>query len=216
LNSELAILVPVLGRPHRVKPLLDSIEASTPGARVVFICDPDDTDEVNAIREARGGYSFIPEILITAGGYAKKINRGVARTSEPLLFLGADDLEFRPGWFEAARIKVKHGAHVVGVNDLINRRRIHATHFLMTRDYAERETIDGGRGPLHEGYHHWFVDDELIATAKKRGVYAYAQRAHVEHLHPMMGAEDDEVYELGRSNARADRATHRKRQRLWS
>jgi hypothetical protein len=68
---------------------------------------------------------------------------------------------------------------VVGVNDLIPRRSAragHATHFLMTRAYAQRpacstaptRTLVRGLRPQ------LYVDDELIATARKRGVYAYA------------------------------------------
>jgi hypothetical protein len=108
---------------------------------------------------------------------------------------------------------------VVGVNDLIPRRRNrrgHATHFLVTRDYTERGTIDGNPGLLHEGYDHSFVDDEFIATAEKRGVYAYAPDAHVRHLHWMnRSAPDDEVYRKGRARFEQDRRLFHERSVLW-
>jgi hypothetical protein len=210
----LAILVPVLGRPHRVAPLLDSVAATTPDARVLFLPDPDDHDERFAIRDAGA------EELPMRGGYAAKINAGVRATTEALVFLGADDLTFRPGWFEAAREKLTGAVEVVGVNDLIERRpgrAGHATHFLMTRAYAEQPTLGGSAGPVFEGYSHSFTDDELIATATKRGAYAYADESHVEHRHVMNGtAPDDETYRKGRAQFRQDRRLFLRRSRLWA
>ena len=48
--DELAILVPVLGRPHRVGPFLDAVESSTSGAPfVLFLADSGDDAEIEAI-----------------------------------------------------------------------------------------------------------------------------------------------------------------------
>lgn len=208
---ELVVLVPVLRRPHRVKPLLDSLERTTTGYRVLFVADPDDPEEIEAIRE-QGEWP-----LLRGGTYGRKINEAVEATTEPLLFLGADDLEFKPGWLEAAKRHLGR-AHVVGVNDLIERERRpeHATHFLLTREYAQEPNASGHRGPLCEVYRHWFVDDELIHTATRRGTYAYAPDSHVEHLHPQAGkALDDRTYRLGRENKTDDRRIFRQRVRKW-
>lgn len=212
--TALTILVPVLNRPHRVQPLLESIAASTPDPfSVLFITD--DHDRKTHAQIAR--YEAPGVSMISPGGtYANKIACGVEHTDSPYVFLGADDLHFHRGWLEAA---LAYRAEVVGVNDLLERRHRpnHATHFLMTRDYAEATTIDGGRGPLHHGYAHWFVDDELIATATKRGVYTYAPDSHVEHLHPQGGkAQDDATYAKGRANRRADRNLFLSRKSLWA
>lgn len=211
----LAILVPVLRRPHRVQPLLASIAAATPEPhRVLFITDHDDQEERAAVAAAGG------EELVARGSYARKINAGIRATREPLIFLGADDLTFQPGWLAAALEQITAGAHVVGVNDLIERRPGrdgHATHFLITRNYARRPTIDGRPGPLCELYDHSFVDDELIATATRRSAYAYAPGAHVRHEHPMNGtAPDDDTYRRGRARFRDDRRLHQRRSRLWT
>ena len=64
----------------------------------------------------------------------------------------------------------------------------------------------------HQGYRHWFVDDEIVTAAKQRGVWQMALGSVVEHNHPLWGkAEDDEVYQLGQSSAEADRALFRAR-----
>lgn len=218
--SELAILVPVLDRPHRVAPLLESIRAATPDALVIFLTDPDDGREHAALAGIPWGE--MPQALIDScgGNYAEKINRGLTLTDRPLLFLGADDLDFQPGWLEAAKQAMAGGIEVVGVNDLLRRRRRrqdHATHFLVTRAYLSAGSIDEESKLLHEGYDHSFVDDELIATATKRGVYAYAADAHVRHLHWMdRSAPDDTTYKKGRERFEQDRRLFHERSALWA
>jgi len=209
---DLAVLIPVLERPHRVVPVVDAF-LQTCDCTVHFIADQNDADEIKEIkRDGRG------RLLVKNGSYSLKINYGVEVTHEPLLFLGADDLEPQPGWFDAARTWLGlPDIEVVGVNDLLRRDRDHATHFLITRRYAEQPLLDGARGPLCEGYSHWYCDDELIATARHRGVYAYAESAHVKHLHYLTGdAPDDDTYRKGRSQARADGRRFEERSRLWT
>lgn len=218
-----AILIPVLGRPHRVRPLLASIAAATPEPHsVAFICDPDDTDEIDeidAVLEGQAGHRTARvRMFLHDGGYAAKIRAAVELTSEPLVFAAADDLHFHPGWLKRAAAHIKAGAQVVGVNDLLRRRRRgHATHFLIAREYATRPCIDGTPGPMYGGYAHSFVDDELIATATHRGVYAYEPAAVVEHQHWMnRRAPDDETYRKGRVDFDADRALFQARSHLWT
>lgn len=229
--SELAVLVPVLNRPHRVQPLLEAIDATTPGVRVVFLLDAGDEAEEGALNAAMpdqviesfrsvGQFgSLTVEGLIHSGTYAEKTRAGVEATVEELILTGADDLEPCPGWFEAAKAHLRNGVQVVGVNDMIERphRLEHSTHFLMRRAYAERPTIDGKPGPFFHGYSHSFTDDELIATARARGVYTYAQDARLRHLHPDAGTgvEWDETYRKGREHMYVDRKLFRRRSRLW-
>ncbi len=218
MSADLVILIPVLRRPHRVAPLLESIREATPEAHVVFLADPDDQEEIDAINAEQRDLPISVETL--GGNYASKVNRGVARTDEPLIFTAADDLGFCSGWLEAATAGLVDGIEVVGVNDLIDRRqeRIeHATHFLVTRTYAERGTIDDAPGLLYEGYDHSWCDNEFIETAKARRAYAYAADAHVQHFHPMNGlAPDDEVYLKGRQRFHEDQRIFRRRRHLWA
>jgi len=210
VTTNVAVLVPVLGRPRRVEPTLRAFTETAP-ARVLFVADPGDTEELRALR--RAGADFIAP----GGNYATKIAAAIDATGEPYVFTAADDLEPLAGWFEAALAAMQPtGIEVVGVNDLIHRRRQHATHFLLTRAYAARPTIDGRIGPFFAGYWHWFCDDELIATASFRGAYAYAADAHVRHLHPSAGlANDDETYRRGRLRWRRDRRLFHKRRHFW-
>jgi glycosyltransferase involved in cell wall biosynthesis len=208
------VLVPVLGRPHRVQPTLDSILATAPDAHILFIPDPDDEAELDALRAAGAAFSAHP------GSYAEKINYGVQITHAPVLFFAADDLDWHPGWLEAALEHVDDGAQVVGVNDLCTRRvrrGTHATHFLVTRRYATQRTVDGSAGPLFEGYDHSFVDDEFIAIARFRGVLVIDTEIVVEHRHQINGrAPDDDTYRKGRARLEQDRELFISRSHLWT
>lgn len=219
-GTGLVILVPMLGRPHRVKPLLESIERATPRANVLFLLSSNDTTVRRVVGETGRAFQELP--YRTVGDYATKINTGVSVTSEPLLFTGADDLRFWPGWFEAALAMITPGVGVVGTNDLGNPRVLagdHATHFLVTREYTKLGTIDRpGSGMLfHPEYPHEFVDDEFVGTAKHRAAWAMAVDAHVEHLHPNWGkAKTDALYQQQPARMRMGQAVYRRRRRLWA
>lgn len=207
----------MLGRPHRVAPLLASIEASTPPPfRVVFVCTPGDT----AVPAVIAAGADLLEVNFQPGDYARKINAGIAATTEPFIFTGASDLVFHPGWFEAALRQVDETAGVIGTNDLGNPRVLkgeHSTHSLLVRSYVEAlGTIDGD-GAMYEGYRHNFCDTEMVETAKARGAWRFAADAIVEHLHPSWGtAEVDETYLLGQSGFVRDQMLYHRRRRLWT
>lgn len=212
--DRLAILVPVLERPGNVQPLLDSIAATTPDPyRVLFIADPHDVPEHDAIRAAGG------EFITVDGNYAAKINVGVRATDEPYIFMGADDLRFHPKWLERAMTKMRGKVGVVGTNDMGNPRVVsgdHSTHSLVARWYADLGTIDDPTKVLHEGYLHEFVDDEFVETAKSRGAFISARDSHVEHLHPMWDkAPTDHLYQAQQTRMRAGRRVFRQRCKLW-
>jgi len=212
--TELTILIPVLNRPHRVRPVLDSALAATPDADVLFIADPGDHVEIEEL--SRQGADWIT----VDGGYAKKINEGVRRTSSPFVFSGADDLLFHPNWFEAAKSEMSDTVGCVGTQDLCNRRVLrgeHATHFLFARWYCELGTIDGQDGPVFEGYQHEYLDDEIVKTAKFRGAWAFANDSVVEHLHPDAGkAPSDDLYAARPRRMKQGARLHRERAHLWT
>jgi hypothetical protein len=71
---------------------------------------------------------------------------------------------------------------------------------------------DGPGVVAHEGYGHWFVDDEIVTVAKQRGVWVAALASKVEHLNPLWGkGEMDPIYERGQATADADRALWQER-----
>lgn len=219
--SDLVIVVPMLGRAHRVAPLLESIDSTVPQARVLFALSPHDHEVRRAVQAA--GRQYITVAHQPRGDYARKINTGFRHTHEPLIFCAADDLLFHPGWYEAACAHLKPGIGVVGTNDLGSPRVIrgeHSTHSLVVRDYINEfgGTADRPGEVLHEGYVHEYVDDELVGVAKARSAWAFAADSHVEHRHPNWCPDvpQDALYrDQGRRMARS-RSLFKRRSRMWT
>jgi glycosyltransferase involved in cell wall biosynthesis len=202
--NAVAVIVPVMRRPQNAAPFMRSLVLTTEQATVYAIADGDDIDTANAWREAGA-------IVITSTGtsFAIKVNDGYRATSEPWLFVVGDDVQFHAGWLGNA-LGHADGFDVIGTNDLLTGRVVtgqHATHFFVRRTYIDTvgASWDGPGVVCHEGYRHWFVDDELVGAARQRGVWRSALCSIVEHLHPLNGtAPTDEVYMLGQSHATQD------------
>jgi len=210
-----AIVVPVLGRPQNAGPFMASLRASGADlADVYAVADSQDPDTAAAWKDA--GATVLPfvsdDIPYHFGTFAEKVNTGYRETTEPWLFLVGDDVKFHPGWLDHAQHAARDGAHVIGTNDLHNPRVTsgeHATHLMVRRAYVDERgaSWDGPGIVCHEGYRHWFVDNELVTAAKQRGVWAAAPHSKVEHLHPLWGlAKDDDTYRLGRDHVEEDGA----------
>lgn len=198
------VVVPVLGRPEAVLPLVLSLR-ETSYARLLFVVHRSDTRECRQIKRVARQHDDIEALTVTfphgPGDYSRKINAGVNATDEDWIFQGADDLRFHAGWEdEALKLAEATGKRVIGTNDLCNPRTIngsHSTHTLVHRSYImEVGTVDEPGKLLHEGYWHGFCDDELVAAAQMRGEWAHARDAIVQHLHPLCAeVERDATYD---------------------
>jgi len=221
---DLVIIIPMLARAHRVAPLIASIEENTDcDHTVLFVCTRGDGHVLAAVEDVMHSRPHVRCDVLdpnTVGDYAIKINHGYRVTDEPFLFLGADDLQFHPGWWPPALHHfVNPAIGVVGTQDQCNtrvRRGVHATHSVVSRRYVDAHGTIDGPGVLHEGYVHEFVDDEFVATARKRRAFAFEHRSIVEHLHPMVGkAPSDPMYAAQGSRMMIDRRTFQRREHLW-
>lgn len=200
------VIVPVLRRPQNAAPFMRTLIASTGLAQVTAVAETDDTDTINAWRDAGADV-----IIGNAHTFAEKVNVAYQQTERRWLFITGDDVRFHAGWLDHAQHLARmSGAKVIGTNDLANPRVMagaHGTHLLIERGYVA-ETGASWDGPgivCHEGYGHWYVDDEIVIAAKQRDVWVSALGSRVEHLHPLWGkAAEDEVYELGQKQARQD------------
>lgn len=211
-----AVLVPVLNRPQNAAPFMRSLKASTGLATVYAICEDGDLLTRAAWRDA--GAEVIVQADGRPGSFAAKVNDGFAATSEPLVFLAGDDVEFRAGWLDHAQFVMgQQKAAVVGTNDQTNPRVIagdHATHMLIDRAYVVEQgaSWDGAGVVAHEGYGHMFVDDEIVTVAKQRGQFAAALGSVVQHNHPISGrAVLDDTYRKGAATMEADMRLFKRR-----
>lgn len=217
----IAILVPVLGRAHQIKPLLQSIGYATQSPhRVVLICSPRD----DALSEAKSSKAEVIVVgwLPGKADYAKKINLGFDSCDEPWVFQAATDLRFHFGWdlhALKAAARFRRGG-VIGTNDLGNplvMRGQHSTHSLISRDYITTHggTVDGTGTVFSEAYDHQYTDSEFIETARRRRQFVFARRAIVEHLHPHWGkGEHDETYTKALRRTKQDQLLFMDRRRM--
>ena len=214
----IAILVPVLGRPEQIDPLLVSIaEATTNPHRVLLICSPQDS-ALDVCMASDADMIVVPWKPDRAD-FARKINLAYRETDEPWLFQAATDLRFHRHW-DAMALRAAGTARVIGTNDLGNplvQRGHHSTHTMFACSYIEERggTFDDSGAVFSEAYDHQFTDSECIETAKLRGEFSFARQAIVEHLHPhwKKGAMDA-TYEKALRCTDKDRALYLGRMRL--
>lgn len=216
-SAETAVIVPVMKRPQNAAPFMASLKASTGMAKVYAVADADDVVTVEAWKAA--GAEVLELANQTPGTFSEKLNFGYGLTSEPWIFMVGDDVRFHPGWLDHAQHAAGDTFDVVGTNDLGNPKVMageHATHILIRRSYIDETgaSWDGPKVVAHEGYRHWFLDNEIVTAARRRKTWAMALGSVVEHFHPAWGKGDnDEVYELGQSQAGADRKLFERRAR---
>jgi hypothetical protein len=223
-----AIIVPVAQR-NNAEPFLTSLADSLSLAQrervgVYVMADDTDGDTIVAWRgqaalRLRGPWQVdMHRYLREMGSFAEKVNRGYEISTEPWLFIVGDDVKFHPGWLDQAMQTARtSGKSVIGTNDLGNPMVLageHATHLFIRRDYVEQvgASWDGPGVVCHEGYRHWYVDNEMVIAAKQRGAWIPCLASPVEHLHPYYGkAVKDDVYRIGEAAASADAALYKAR-----
>jgi glycosyltransferase involved in cell wall biosynthesis len=216
-HALVGLLIPTLNRPDNIQRVVSDLEATVDRDRVepIFIVENADTATIEAIEAIQRTYL----VNKRSGSYAGAINTAVQATTHEYLFMGSDDLHFHEGWLPPL-IKLAETYGFVGTNDLHNPDVLngsHATHYLVTRDYANLGTIDGADPFLHEGYVHNYCDTEAVATAKHRGEYTPCLTSHVEHLHWVWNlAQVDDTYEKGARTVNQDAATYNNRAHLWT
>src|SRR5262249_39865869 len=156
---------------ENVRPLVDSFRATTTGdeAALYFICDDDDTAELEAV------FAADAQVLPAKRGstFAQKINAGVEETTEPWILPVGDDVRFQPGSLDAAR-KPSDGYDVIGTNDTTGLAKTpdvasgkHADHFFIRRAYIDTygACLDGPGVAAPEAYRHWYTDKEIVELA---------------------------------------------------
>lgn len=197
----IAVLVPVVGRPHRAVPFMETVQ--TPA--VYAICEKNDQASIDAWRKA-GARVLVGD----ARTFPEKVNLAFKQTTEPWVLLVGDDVKFHMGWQEAVlKVAEQTGAQVIGTNDLMAPVGVErAVHPVISRAYVDDHGASwDGPGVVAHEYRHWYVDDEIRARAGQLGVWAYAPGAVIEHLHILnRKAEPDDIYQRAFASAESDKA----------
>lgn len=216
------VICPVLSRPQNAQPLVDSLAASGADAKITFVCSPGDVEEQKAAALTGADWIIYP-LPPGTGDFARKTNYGFLATQQEFLFMGADDIDFTPGWDTHALNKMRGRIGVVGTNDKANRQVMRGefgTHCLISRAYIDEHggTFDNTPGVvLYEGYDHNFVDRELCEVARRRRRFAFAAQSIVYHRHPLWKtAQWDTTYRKGGARFHDDQRLFSERSRLWT
>lgn len=211
------VLLPTLGRPHALAPLIESFaSATTLPYRIIFVADH--ADEKTQAELDR----LDAEYILEDGTYPHKTNAAYLHGSGDLVLPTADDVVPHPGWAEAVVNALRNDSvMVVGTDDLSPATvdRTHATMPVIRRSYCE-DPGASWREPgrvFHEGFHHLWCETEICGLSQHRGVWTFAEQAVIEHRHPDWGSrERDATDRKGNgSNNDADKALFQSRRRRW-
>jgi glycosyltransferase involved in cell wall biosynthesis len=153
--------------------------------------------------------------------YSQNVNAALKESQADWVLIVGDDVEFTPGWLEAAR-ELSDRYDVIGTNDSEPGRvrnplvanGSHADHFFVRRSYIDEvgASLEGPGILMPECYRHWYTDKEVIELAKARGVFAPCLDSVIIHHHPGYdGREDareaDPVYMAAVESSEQDRKT---------
>jgi glycosyltransferase involved in cell wall biosynthesis len=200
---EVAILLPTRKRPQQAKKCaVDVLAQKYPTnvrLRVIVAAQVDDVETLDIFNELAADYkSGIITILASAHDTNAVYgwNQAYAAARElgaDWVVLGADDMEWYPGWLKMALDTAKkHNAAFVGLPDGHDKLRQYAPHYMATVEFIDSH-LGGVMGAPQ--YKSWEFDHEACERADRLGQYAETPEAALEHYHPDWGTADiDETY----------------------
>lgn len=212
--DSVAILVPVLGRPHRVRPLVENIQAVTPEPHTIYFC-ASDQPTIDELKRVMGTHVWA--VFDEGDTWPKRINRLFTSTEEPYIFTAADDLLFHEHWLSEAMRAMK-GMREEGVVVVEDMHNPNGTMALIARTYIMKYggSADVKGQVMHPGYTHNWSDTELFSVAQSRRLLVRCRTSVVEHLHHEAGKMPwDDTYAKGMEHELEDRMLFRRRRRLW-
>jgi hypothetical protein len=207
--ADLAVIVPTVNRHECLPSLLANVHSATATPhRVYFVVESGDKQTLLVL----SGFSAIGEhvhLIGAFGSYVRSANAGVHSTLEPYFLVANDDVVFHPEWDTRALAAMKGSVRVVGIDQGDGRTE---SFFLVDRRY-----LDEYPGPFyHTEYISQYCDTEFTDLAKKRGVWAVADGALIEHMHWTLGkSEVDQNYGMAIAAVPHDEALYHQRRAAW-
>jgi hypothetical protein len=221
--SDLVVAVPVLGRPERLRLVLEAFS----DVRVLFLPDEFDVESVEELERLGAWFSFAPVVdEFGVATYESKVNHAFLITEEPYLLYAADDVVPQSGWLARALelLEVNPRVGLLATNDeshhLVKAGKL-ATHGIVRRSYVfefgSASLPDAGL-VFYEGYRHWGCDAEASYVARGRDAFLFAPDVRLTHVRRKLARKRggmDKTYELGAAFADRDRALLRLRCPGW-
>lgn len=178
-----AILLPSLGRPHRLEGAATNIHLNTDLDHEILWCVGGLLSKqiLDGLEER-----YLDDTDNEDKRYVTRMNKLVvwARAEGfKSVFFGSDDVVHHDGWLnEALAVMEKERRAYVVVDDM---RNPNGTQAVMHMDYLPFACFDDEKAAFHAGYHHNYADTEQQVTAQKNQQWARAMDSKVEHLHPI-------------------------------
>lgn len=180
---KVSVLLATMGRPDKFAPFVKNVRETTEGHEVEIVAAVDGPG-AHAITLSELG-CVVDHSLVTRGSSRAWNDALAASTGDPVV-LAADDLEWQPGWLDAALTCLSgfpDGWGFVGFNDGHWGPEL-STHYLMSR----RLIVEVFGGVVAwEHYSHSFNDREANARAQAAGRYVWCEEARVYHHHWIFG-----------------------------
>lgn len=179
----ISVLLPTTGRPDMAERCVRRLRATTEGHVLQIIAAVDaDQDTRDRLEPLVHRTLYSPEYR----GCSRAWNDCLAVSSGNPIVFAADDLDWQPGWLDAALGRLAEfpdGWGLVGFNDGHWNEEL-STHYLMSRRFI-REVLGGV--VAWDFYPHSFNDAETNARARLAGRYAWCEEARVYHAHWTFG-----------------------------
>lgn len=177
-----SILLATMGRPEMAEQLVRDLHATTEGHDLEIVVAIDGpVEDADRLREL----GCVVDHSTDYRGSSQAWNDALALATGDPIVLAADDLQFQPGWLNAALTQLAQfpdGWGLVGFNDGHWGAEL-STHYLMSRRFIIEEL----GGVVAWGYEHSFTDREANERAKRANRYAWCEAARVYHAHWLFG-----------------------------
>jgi glycosyltransferase involved in cell wall biosynthesis len=183
VGGVISVLLATMGRPDMAAATVRSIWETVVPADVEIVAAVDGPrEDAKRLLDLYCLVSHRPE----PRGSSRAWNDALALATGDPIVLAADDLEFEPGWLDAALetlSRFEDGWGLVGFNDGHWGPEL-STHYLMSRRFIV-EVLGGV--VAWDCYRHSFNDREANARAVAAGRYAWCENARVYHRHWLFG-----------------------------
>ena len=185
----ISVLLATTGRPEQVRALIENLRQTTTGHEVELVAAVDADSKTRAVIAGAVpsmGFRIVLDYQDDYRGSSRAWNDALAACNGDPVVLAADDLEFQPGWLDAALqclTGFPDGWGLVGFNDGHWGAEL-STHYLMSRRFIV-EVLGGV--VAWQAYSHSFNDREANDRAHMAGRYAWCEQAHVRHNHWLFG-----------------------------
>jgi glycosyltransferase involved in cell wall biosynthesis len=183
VGGVISVLLATMGRPEMAEATVRSIWETVVPEDVEIAVAVDGPVEDAERLSALGCYV---SHQVEPRGSSRAWNDALSFAHGDPIVLAADDLEFEPGWLDAALetlAQFEDGWGLVGFNDGHWGPEL-STHYLMSRRFIV-EVLGGV--VAWDCYRHSFNDREANARAVAAGRYAWCENARVYHRHWLFG-----------------------------